>query len=328
MSSGPSRFAGVDAGGSKTLAVVVDEQGRELGRYTAGGANHQAVGLERAAAQVREALAGAARAAGAELPAAAWVGMAGIDRPGDMELWLPVLRPLAGAIRLTNDAELALAALDGAVGVAVIAGTGSIAWGRDARGQTARAGGWGHVIGDEGSGYDIGRMALQAAARAADGRGPETALQGLVLGHWELASPGEMIGRVYPDGDKASIARLAALVFAAARAGDRVASRIVARASGEVALAALAAGDRLDFADGRLPLALAGGLLVNEAGFRDQVLRRIRRRRRLGQVAVVEEPALAGARAAARAGIAEGHEGRGGRGEVSSVQPGGPGDRG
>ena len=299
--SGRILCAGVDAGASKTLAVVVDEGGGEVGRALAGSANYQGIGLDRALAHLRGALEEAARAAGAQLPlAAAWIGMAGIDRPSDCDIWLPNLRSLAGVIRLTNDAELVLSALDGAAGVAVIAGTGSIALGRDRRGATARAGGWGHVLGDEGSGYDIGRMALQAAARAADGRGPETTLLALVMRRWHLQSPSDMIGQVYPVRDTARVAQLSALVFEAAQAGDRVAQRIVARAADEIALAALAVSDGLDFPEERLPLALAGGLLVNETTFRAQVLRRIRRRRTIGQLVVVPEPALSAAHAAIR----------------------------
>jgi glucosamine kinase len=181
----------------------------------------------------------------------------------------------------------------------LIAGTGAIALGRDRRGAMARASGWGHILGDEGSGYDIGRSALQAAARAADGRGPETALLAAILEHWHLEAPSDLIGYVYAPADKADIADLSRLVFAAARAGDEVARRIVAHAAGEIALAGLTVAQRLELGEGPLPLALAGGLLVGVPSFRAAVVRRMRRRRALGQVVVVEEPALSAARAAA-----------------------------
>jgi glucosamine kinase len=301
MTPGQIFCAGVDAGASKTLAVVVDEGGCEGGRAVAGSANYQAIGLDRALKHLRGALEEAARAAGVHLPlAAAWIGMAGIDRPSDADRWLPHLRPLAGAIRLTNDAELVLGALDGAAGVALIAGTGSIALGRDRHGATARVGGWGHVLGDEGSGYDIGRMGLQAATRAADGRGSQTTLLALIMRRWHLQSPSDMIGQVYPARGTARIAQLSTLVFDAAQAGDRVARRIVARAADEIALAALAVSEGLEFSEGRLPLALAGGLLVNQPTFRAQVLRRIRRRRPIGQLVVVPEPARSAAHASIR----------------------------
>ena len=297
----PALFAGVDGGGSKTLAVVVDAEGRERGRATAGSSNYTVVGLDRAVAHIREAVSGAAQAASAEPPVcAAWIGLAGVDRPGARDMLLPHLRPLAGDVTLGNDAELVLGALNHAVGVAIIAGSGSIVLGRDATGRTTRAGGWGHLIGDEGSGYEIGRAALQAAARAADGRGPATALLDAFLRHWNLADPIDMIAHVYGDAEKPRIAGLASLVFAAARAGDRAASKIVAAAAGELALAATAVGDRLAFPDGRMPLALAGGLLTGQAAFRQMVLGRVRRRRPVGQVLLVEEPALSAAQGLVR----------------------------
>lgn len=297
VAGSPELVAGVDGGGSKTTAVVVDREGRERGRATAGSSNYTVVGAEHAAEQVTRSVMEATRIAGGAPPLAAiWVGLSGVDRPGAREALFSRLQPLSREIRLTNDAELLFGALDGGIGIVLIAGTGSIALGRDATGATVRAGGWGHLIGDEGSGYDLARRALQAAARAADGRGPSTALLDAILRHWELDQPMAMIGRVYGAAEKAEIAALASLVFAAARDGDRVARRIVADAAGELALAAIAVGDRLTFPDGALPLALAGGLLTGEAAYRAMVLRRIKRQRTLGQISVVDDPAASAAR--------------------------------
>jgi glucosamine kinase len=295
-------YVGVDGGGSKTLAIVVDARGAERGRGLAGSANYASVGLERAIEQVRLAVEHAMKAAvgpGESLrPRAAWIGLAGLDRPADYEMLSPHLQPLAEQVHLTNDAELLLAALRQAVGVALIAGTGSIALGRDRHGRTARAGGWGHLLGDEGSGYEIGRLALQAAVRAADGRGPQTSLLPRILQRWELRHPEDLIGAVYHQRNIAQIAQLTTCVFAAARAGDAVARRIVRHAADELALAVQVVGARLDFPDGLIPLALGGSLLVHEAAFRSQILRRLRGHCQLGQVVVVAEPALSAARAA------------------------------
>lgn len=292
-------YLGVDGGATKTLAVIVDATGHEIGRGAAGSGNQAAVGLERAVASIRAAVADAMHHTGKnQLVRAAWIGLAGVDRPGDRDRLLPHLGTLAPAVRLTNDAELALTGLTDAVGIAVIAGTGSIALGRDAAGTTARSGGWGHIIGDEGSGYEVGRRALMAAARASDGRGPQTALLVAIMQSWDLSRADGMIDRVYPDGDKGTIARLSALVFTAARAGDDVAGRIVREAASELALAAVAVGKMLDFPSGKLPVALAGGMLIHEEDFRAMVLRRIRHRYPTGQIACVADPALSAARAA------------------------------
>lgn len=293
-------FLGIDGGGSKTLAVIVDAGGQERGRALAGSSNYAAVGIEEALANLYAAAEQAAKTVHCRLPInAAWLGLAGVDRPGDQALFLPRLQSLAAVIRLTNDAELLLSALDDAVGVALVAGTGSIALGRDPHGTITRASGWGHILGDEGSGYDIGRLALQAAARAADGRGEATALLEQIMDHWKLERPDDMIGRVYNnDDDKAEIARLSSLVFLAARAGDRAARTIARHAADELALAALTVCHALDFPAGRVDLALGGGLLLHEAALRGQVLRRLRRRQPVGRVALVAQPALSAARAA------------------------------
>ncbi len=294
-------FAGVDGGGSKTLAVVVDGEGQERGRGTAGSSNYAAVGLDPAIAEIRAAISKAARAAGSEEPiAAAWIGLAGVDRPADHDALLPHLRQVAGRVQLTNDADLVLTALPDAVGIAAITGTGSIMRGRDARGTAARVGGWGHIIGDEGSGYELGRLALQAASRAADGRGPATTLVDAILRTWNLRDPGDMISQVYHHEDKAAIARLSSLVFEQAQDGDSVARKLVDRAAAELALGIVTVSHQLDFADGPLPLALAGGLLTGEPHLRGMVLRRVRRRRPVGPVEIVTEPASSAARAAIR----------------------------
>ncbi len=289
---------GIDGGGSKTRAVVVDAQGKECGRGLAGSANYNTVGLERAIEHIRSAVEEAVTIAGCSLPLkAAWLGLAGIDRPADRNVLLPNLRFVAESIRLTNDAELVLSALEERAGVALIAGTGSIALGQDGRGRVERIGGWGHILGDEGSGYDIGRRALQAAVRAADGRGSETRLLELVLHHWELTSADEIIGKVYSS-DQAVIAEISSLTLRAAREGDRTAHKIVRKAARELAHAVVTISHKLGLQEKELSLALGGGLLLHEPGFRSLVLRHVRKHLSIEQIVFVEQPALSAARAA------------------------------
>lgn len=300
MSLDASQFyLGVDGGGSKTLAVIVDATGRERGRGMAGSSNHEAVGHEQALSALHAAVGQAASAANTEWPlAAAWLGLAGVDHPGDVAALLPQARALAKTVRVTNDAELLLAALPRGIGVAVIAGTGSIALGCNTQGDSARAGGWGHVMGDEGSGYAIGRDALRAAVRGADRRGPATTLLAGILAAWELPAPEDLLERVYQPFDKTAIASLAPLVLSHADAGDQMARRIVTRAGRELALAVSTVGRRLGFArdEDALPLALGGGLLTRETRLRAMLLRALARDWTLEYV-VVMEPALSAARA-------------------------------
>lgn len=298
----PECYLGVDGGGSKTLAIIVDGNGQELGRGQAGSSNYQAVGLLQAVRQIYAAVEQAAQAIRCTLPLRkAWLGLAGLDRPLDYQTLHPHLKPLAEIVHLTNDSELALSALDGASGVALIAGTGSITLGRDKHGKTARAGGWGHILGDEGSGYDLGRQALQAAVRSADGRGPHTSLLRHILNYWHLESAEELLSKVYGSNDKANIASLAGCVFLAAREDDEVARTIIQRAAGELALAVKTVSAALDFAEEaqkRVPLALSGGLLLHETDFRLLVLNSIHCSLATGQIVLVENPALSAARGA------------------------------
>jgi N-acetylglucosamine kinase-like BadF-type ATPase len=295
-------FIGVDGGGSKTLAVVVDENGHEVGRGFAASSNQACVGLARAAARICDAAAEAAQQAGISPPfTSACLGLAGIDRPEDRDSILRHVASLAPEINLGNDGELILGALDGGIGMAVIVGTGSIAIGRDALGRSVRAGGWGHVMGDEGSGYDLGQRVLRHAVRAADHRGPQTRLLGLVMQHFGITRPSDLTGRIYPADDKAAIARLAHLVFQAAEEGDHIAREMMERGSSELALMVGTAARELEFADGKLPLALSGSIALHVRPYRDMTIEKLRARVALGAIVLVDCPALGAAQAARRA---------------------------
>ena len=292
-------YLGVDGGGSKTLAVIVNQRGEEIGRGLAGGANYNSIGLEAAVQNVRAAVEQAARAAGCRFPVGrAWLGLAGIDRQADHDLLLPHLNDLSEQVLLTNDGELLLAGLENAVGVVLISGTGSIALARDVDGRRARSGGWGHILGDEGSGYIIAQHALQAVVRASDGRGPQTALRERILQAWNLQNTDELIGEIYGEPDKAKIASLSSWVMISARAGDQVAATIIQHAARELALAVNAVCQALGFSHQEIPLALGGGLLINEADFCTQVIHQIRHYQPIGHVELVEHPTLTAARAA------------------------------
>jgi len=294
-------FLGIDGGATKTRAVVVDASGTVQGEGAAGCGNHSAVGFAAATANIHAAATAAMQVAGETFPVtAARIGLAGVDRPADHARFAPVFASFATVIALSNDAELALTALPDAVGVVLIAGTGSIAFGVDTTGAQARAGGWGWRIGDEGSGYAMGRQALQAASHAADGRGAMTTLLSAILAHWQLTQPADLIGHVYSDGGIANVevADLAQLVVLQAQAGDATAQRIVRTAADDLARTVLAVAAALDFADHPLPLACAGGLLTQPTGLRAMVVRRLRVRRLVSPVAVVSDPAMSAARAA------------------------------
>ncbi len=291
----------VDGGGTKTLAIVTDWEGIELGRASTGPSNYVAGEAERVVTNVTAAVEQAASIAGLSLPIdSLWVGLAGIDRPGAREAIEAQLIQLAREVRLTNDAQLLFGAFPDETGIVLIAGTGSIALGQDRHGQTARSGGWGYLIGDEGSGYDIGRRGIRAAAKAADGRGLQTALLPALLAHWGLDQPLQIIDQVYRERDKMVIADCARLVFDAAEAWDPVASRLVQSGAAELAKAAGAVEQALDFQGSAVSLVLAGSLLVERENYRRMVLERIEHQFDLDAIHLVDEPAAIAARSFAR----------------------------
>jgi len=255
---------GVDGGGTRTLAVVLDEEGSEVGRAEGGPAIASArdpLGPARAVAGVARA---ATTAAGLEVPVAAlWAALSGAGREAArsaVELELGRLG-VADTVRVGTDVEAAFHdAFGSGSGILLISGTGSIAWGRSENGREGRVGGWGHLIGDEGSGYAIGLDALRRVARNADGRAPQTRLQKAVLEHLRLSRPEDLV-QWAADASKAQVASLAPVVTAAAEQGDSVASDILAHAVVELEGHVLTLLENLGPWQKPPRLALGGGLL-------------------------------------------------------------------
>jgi N-acetylmuramic acid 6-phosphate etherase len=288
---------GIDAGGSKTLALAGSLDGKILGSGQAGPANFHSAGLETAYASMNEAVRIALSGAGSEpgQVRAICIGAAGADRAEDRGVWVTWTRKeFPGAIfTITNDAIIVLAAgTPEGWGLVVISGTGSIAYGRDRHGRLARAGGWGYLMGDEGSNYAIGQAALRAITRAMDGRAPQTALVEAVLAHWKLEDSSGLVRKVYASLPRKEIVGLGRLVEAVARSGDAVAAGILDDAAHELSLAARAVVDRLELADEPVPCALAGSVLVYGQWVRPVFLRSAEELGlRLDPVTQVAEPA-------------------------------------
>ena len=198
--------------------------------------------------------------------AALCIGAAGVSNPRVRELTARVMDGLC-PWRLAGDHEIALhGAHSGGPGLALIAGTGSICCGKNERGEAVRAGGWGHLIDDGGSGYALGRDLLSAVVRQWDGRGEETVLTRLLLARLEIETPQELVACVY-GGDKSRVASLAPLVGQAAAQGDRTALDIYARNGAELGELVLAAAKRLGMETGEV--ALLGGLLTGDGRLRE-----------------------------------------------------------
>jgi N-acetylglucosamine kinase len=252
---------GIDAGGTKTVGLLADETGRVVAVARGTGANLQTHGE----LEVEKVFDGILEAVGARGEiAAVCLGIAGVDRPRDEEVIRGILRRLGyrETARVVNDAAIALVAgAEERVGIVILAGTGSIAYGADREGHTARSGGYGFLLADEGSGYWLGHQALRAAVRSADGRGPQSALAALVFESLGVGSVAEMVPVVYEKGlPKFRIAAHAGLVQQASDRGDAVATALLEEAALELSLAARAVAQRISLGGGPYRVVLAGGV--------------------------------------------------------------------
>ncbi len=258
-------YLGIDGGGSKTSCLIGDETS-VLGAGTAAGSNPVRVGEK----QAREALATAIRQACAIANITpsqvnkTCIGLAGAARP---EVSDPVRQCVSelvpGEIEVVGDMVIALeAAFGGEPGVIVIAGTGSIAYGRNSKGHTARAGGWGFAISDEGSGHWIGRAAVAAAVRALDLNDAEATSQSLLeslMKFWQVKTREQLVvaANATPPPD---FAALFPAVLSSADRGDRIALDVLNQAGAELASVARTVITRLFANAGIVSVAMSGGV--------------------------------------------------------------------
>jgi glucosamine kinase len=290
---------GIDAGGSKTRAFAVDRDGAVVGRGAGGGAN--LLSSPDPAGSIAAAL---TESLGNTKPDAVVLSCSGGDRPADRERGRAILTQLLGpAVRIdvTHDAIAALYAGNPAgCGVVLISGTGSIAFGRNDEGDERRAGGWGYLIGDEGSAVWLGLEGLRAAAHHADGRGAGTGITAHVLRELGVQTFMEVIPQLYgrPHPAPAILAAVRAVGRAAAEA-DAIAVSIVQRGAHALARAASVVGADLRLEDG--PVYLAGGAFESLPSLgravRGELLRMLPR---ATVEPVSEEPAMGAARLAMR----------------------------
>ncbi len=254
---------GIDAGGTKTVCLLADERGAIVAEARGPGANLHVAGELAVEKVLREVMEEAIAGRGVT-PAAICLGIAGVDREDEARTVHAIMRRIGRRSRVVvvNDALIALTA--GArddPGIVIIAGTGSIVYGRNARGEAARAGGWGHMIGDEGSGYWIGREALTAVMRGADGRGPATQLTEDVLRHFNIEDVSRLPRIVYDrEQPRMSVAAIGPIVQRASEQGDAVATRMLERAADELLLAARSVATRLEMRGDPFTFYLAGGV--------------------------------------------------------------------
>jgi N-acetylglucosamine kinase-like BadF-type ATPase len=235
----------VDGGQSQTLALLATLEGRILGTGLSGPANHihEPGGMERINRALREAIGGAFEQAGLPLER---VHSACVGMTGGAEVVGEVVAAFLQCDTLTavEDSVTALAGASLAQpGVVVIAGTGAVAFGQTVDGRQAKSGGWGHIMGDEGSAYDIGIQTLRAVTQAADGRCAATTLTVAVPAYLGAADLAEVRQQVYASIiTRPQIAGLAAVVSQAANMGDDLARRLLAEAGLETGMSVYTTG--------------------------------------------------------------------------------------
>jgi N-acetylglucosamine kinase-like BadF-type ATPase len=284
---------GIDGGATRTDAILSDEEGHILGRGVGGPSNYNVVGIEAAKASLKQAIEGALSDAQQDVQEvkAAAVGVPCRDEPPPISEWFANRLSNAKTI-VVPDYELVLpAGTPQGWGVSIISGTGSVAFGRNPQGQRAMTGGWGYILGDEGSGYAIGLAALRSVARAQDGRSPRTMLTELILEAWGLKDLNDLSRRVYHGGTThADIAALTSVVIEAAAASDAIALSLTREAGSELALSVAALVPLLNWPE-QIPCAMGGSVLIKSDFVARTFLERVRELRLpLAPIQKVSEP--------------------------------------
>lgn len=263
-------YLGVDGGGTKTHAVLIDEDKIILGEGVTGAGNPLRVGVENAIknifASIEKACDSAERSKGDIV--SAQIGLAGVRREDLRYLIRNRFREILRIrkVEVTTDAEIALyAATEGKEGLVIIAGTGSVCMGRNAKGEMASAGGWGPLAGDEGGGAGIARRALQTIAKSSDGRGKPTKLSDYAVDYFRAGRLEDLSVAIYaPQVDNARIAGFAQYVSQAANEGDEVAQELLTEAGQELGLAATAVIQKLKLQRRKFPIGKVGSVFKSE----------------------------------------------------------------
>jgi N-acetylglucosamine kinase-like BadF-type ATPase len=277
----PRVLIGADVGGTKT-AVAVSVDGKIVGRADGPGAAVRPGRALASASTIIEVVRGALSDAGRLTGDVLVVGAAGAGRPPEREELRTAIRNenIVTNVMVTTDIEIALAAaFEAGPGIVVSAGTGSVAVGRDQTGKRHRIGGYGWQMGDEGSGYAIGRASLGAVSRAADGRSPPTALSQRLLEATRSADLDALV-RWAAGASPAEVAALAPHVLAVAAEGDPLAQGIADYAARELSQLAICLLPKMDLSP-PVRVAITGGLLSPDQPLRRALLAKLR-----------EEPAL------------------------------------
>ena len=293
-------YLGIDGGGSKTTAALCDEHGAVLASFVGKGVNYHAIGMEAARRNLGEIMENLFRQAGAVPLQSVFIGHSALsDRasPAQVAAFCTGIVPCVN-ITMDSDVFIGLAAMETEGSAAlVISGTGSMAAGRTADGAILHTGGWGYLLGDEGSGFRMALDALRAAVRGAEGSGEKTLLTEALFSHFHIKDLDAVIARFYdPAPARSEIAAFAPTLFACANAGDAAALLIIKK---HAALLADTAAALLRQLPAGTPLGLWGGVFEHASLFRDLFAGNLLCRFPQTKAALLKKPPVCGALALA-----------------------------
>ncbi len=266
LSSAHELFLGVDGGGTKTHIVILDKEKNFVCEGFSGPSNPLRVGVETAVANISQAVNSACDQIfrSPEDIVSATFGLAGVRRADLRERvrQSAFINLSIKNIEVVTDAEIALFGTTlGKEGLVIISGTGSICYGKDTKGNEATAGGWGPIAGDEGGGVSIAKQALQAIAKALDGRGRPTKLSYVGAEYFRASTPEDLIVAIYsPQMDNKRLAGFAKYVVQTALEGDEIAIEIMSVAGFELGLAAYAVIKKLNLESKKIPIGMVGSI--------------------------------------------------------------------
>lgn len=273
---------GIDGGGTKTDSAIADLSGKII-HHTAGKpSNFLVVGIEEAVENIFDLIEENLFKLEADFADVKQIviGVAGAGREEDAFLLEKGFKDYAEmegihfkGVKVLSDAHIALeGAFPDSTGCILIAGTGSILFGKDGKGVIHRVGGFGRLIGDEGSGYSIGRKALNAVSKASDGRGEETLISELLNAKMNSGSANKIISQVYKE--KLDVASVAKIVIAAAEEGDAIAENILDEEADELVLHIKSLLNKIEL--NKLEVAFSGSLIDNNNFYSDLLKQKIR----------------------------------------------------
>lgn len=301
-SSNKTLLWGIDGGGTKTTLLLAEGRTnsppRILASIRAGSSNVTSRPWVEITAELSAALRSAFESASLlPQPAAAIVAaFAGVGSPTVRDQWQNWIsdQHIAEKVRIVDDGEPLIAAgLPQGWGIVLIVGTGSAAFGRSPAGQSARAGGWGYLFGDEGSGFAIGQAALRAMTHVYDRHEEPTPLMLALAEKWAIRKPRDIVDRVYRAAEpRQQIAEVAQVLCAAAETGDQLAQQILTDASEQLVTLVQTVAEQLSLAGTEIPLALSGGVAANSIYLQQKIAAELDRRGlRAWPITIVDEPA-------------------------------------